>query len=99
MIKRLTLLKIAILMSVVCTVVIAVTAQQFAKQDRLPPGYKEPARVKQKGARKIPSSKKKFSVNQYGAKPGAQTLNTKAIQTAITEIGELGSWRFIKLSE
>lgn len=72
MIKRLTLLKFAILTCIACTIVVAVTGQPVAKQDKLPPGYKEPAWV--------PFSKKTFSVNQYGAKPDAQTLYIKTIQ-------------------
>jgi hypothetical protein len=64
MIKRLTLLKFAILTGIACTIIITVTGQPVAKQHRLPPGFKEPAWVKQTGARKFPPSKKKFSVNQ-----------------------------------
>ena len=88
MIKRLTLLKFAILTSIACTIVLAVTGQPVARQDNLPKGYKEPAWVKKTGARKFPSSKKSFSVNQYGAKPDAQTLNTKTIQAAIDACAE-----------
>lgn len=83
MIKRLTLMKFAMLTCIAGNIVIAVTGQPVAKQDKVPPGDKEPAWVKKTGARKFPSSKKTFSVNQYGAKPDVQALNTKAIQAAI----------------
>jgi polygalacturonase len=89
MIKRLTLLKIAILTSIACIIVVAVTGQPVAKQHKLS-SDKEPAWVKKTGARKFPSSKKKFSVNEYGAKPDAQTLNTKAIQAAIDACAAAG---------
>lgn len=39
--------------------------------------------VSETGARKYPSGKGIFSVNQYGAKADGETLNTKAIQAAI----------------
>jgi polygalacturonase len=90
MIKRLTLLKFAILTSIACTIVVGVTGQPVAKQDKLPQIDKEPAWVKQTGARKFPSSKNTFSVNKYGAKPDAQTLNTKAIQAAIDACAKAG---------
>jgi len=90
MIKRLTLLKIAILTSIACIIVTGVAGQPVAKQDKLPPGYKEPAWVKQTGARKFPSAKKKFSVNQFGAIPDGQALCTKAIQSAIDACAKAG---------
>lgn len=89
MIKRLTLLKLSILTSFACTVFIA-TAQPVAKQRTLPAAEKEPAWVKQTGARKFPSSKKKFSVNQFGAISDGQSLCTKAIQAAIDACAKAG---------
>ncbi|SEO34618.1 Glycosyl hydrolases family 28 [Niastella yeongjuensis] len=83
MMKRLTLLKYAILACIACSIVISTSAQST-------PGSKEPAWVKQTGARKFPSAKKRFPVNQYGAKPDAQTLNTKAIQAAIDACANAG---------
>jgi polygalacturonase len=90
MINRLTLLKYAILACFACNSYNAATGQPVTSQHNLPPAYKEPAWVKQTGARKFPSSKKKFSVNQYGAKPDAQTLNTKTIQAAIDACAKAG---------
>jgi polygalacturonase len=90
MMKRLTLLRIAIPVFFACNVFTAATGQPVTKQDKLPPGDKEPAWVKKTGARKFPLSKKTFSVNQYGAKPDGQALNTKAIQAAIDACAKAG---------
>lgn len=81
MIKRLTLFKIAILTCVACTALLSVKAQPFDK---------EPAWVKKTGARKFPSAVTTFSVNKYGAKGDGQTLNTKAIQSAIDACAAAG---------
>jgi polygalacturonase len=89
MMKRLTLLKFAILTSIACGLVSATTGQPVTK-DKHSPENNEPAWVKQTGARKFPSAKKKFPVNEYGAKPDAQTLNTKAIQAAIDACAQAG---------
>jgi len=89
MIKRLTLQKLAILTSFAFTAFIA-TGQPVAKQGNLLPPYKEPVWVKQTGARKFPSSKKRFSVNQYGAIPDGQALCTKAIQATIDACAKAG---------
>ncbi|THU31198.1 glycoside hydrolase family 28 protein [Niastella caeni] len=88
--KRLTLLKFAILACIACNIVIPAIGQPVAKQDKLLPGNKEPAWIKQTGARKFPSSKKKFSVDQFGAIPDGQTLCTKAIQAAIDACAKAG---------
>jgi polygalacturonase len=89
MMKRLTLLKFAILASIACGFVITTTGQPVSK-DKHAKGDKEPAWVKQTGARKFPSAKKKFPVNEYGAKPDVQALNTKAIQAAIDACAKAG---------
>src|SRR6478735_9214162 len=81
MIKRLTLFKIAILTCIACSTLKSVKGQPFDK---------EPAWVKKTGARKFPSSKTTFSVNKYGAKGDGQTLNTKAIQSAIDACAAAG---------
>ncbi|MBO9204010.1 MULTISPECIES: glycoside hydrolase family 28 protein [Niastella] len=89
MMKRLTLLKFAIISCIACSIVMAANSQ-LATRGKKPSGHKEPAWVKKTGARKFPSSKKKFSVNQYGARPDSQTVNTKAIQTAIDACAKAG---------
>jgi polygalacturonase len=64
--------RFAVLMTVAYVVALPVTAQ-----------YQEPGWIHKTGARKVPRSKKTFSVNQYGAKADGVTLSTKAIQAAI----------------
>lgn len=81
MIKRLTFFKIAILTCFACSTINSMKGQQFDK---------EPAWVKKTGARKFPSIKTTFSVNNYGAKGDGQTLNTKAIQSAIDACAAAG---------
>jgi polygalacturonase len=90
MIKRLTLLKSAIFIYIACNMMMVATAQPVTMQDRLLGVNKEPSWVKKTGARTFPSSAKKFSVNTYGAKPDAQTINTNAIQSAIDACAKAG---------
>ncbi len=89
MIKRLTLLKLAILIGIACNTLITANGQSVAKNGK-PVQAKEPAWVKKTGARKFPSTATTFSVNKYGAKGDAQTLNTKAIQAAIDACSKAG---------
>lgn len=89
MTKRLTLLKFAILTCIACNIIVTASGQLAASKNK-PANDKEPAWAKKTGARKFPSSKKTFSVNKYGAKPDAQTINTKAIQAAIDACAKAG---------
>jgi polygalacturonase len=90
MIKRLTLLKIAILTCVACSTLDSVNGQPLYKNNSSSPTDKEPAWVKKTGARKFPSAAGTFSVNKYGAKGDGQTLNTKAIQSAFDACAAAG---------
>jgi polygalacturonase len=90
MIKRLTLLKMALLACIACNIFMAALGQPVSQPGKLPAADKEPAWVKQTGARKFPTSKKKFSVNQFGAIPDGQALCTKAIQAAIDACAKAG---------
>jgi polygalacturonase len=90
MIKRLTLLKSAIFTLIACNVIMVAAGQPVTMRDKLLGVDEEPSWVKNTGTRTFPPSTKKFSVNNYGAKPDAQTINTKAIQAAIDACAKAG---------